>query len=344
MNKINYELRITNYELFGIFCYLQRFLLMGIIATGLIFMLFSCGCNQQKGGEEDESINKGKVTVYCDESLINLMDKPFQMYDSVYKDIKLTVNVVNAREAMAKLLSGNAACVIVARDYLRDEDSLMKAFKVEPYERMICAEDGLVFYSNKNFPLDTLTDSQLKDVLLNEKAALKSIYPMLNKEPKFISNNYLSSEFANLSKLVLGKPPIINKLIMFSSLDSVKNYVLKNNNDIGIGYLSQVVKDTNIKCLRISYTDSSGHYVFPHVVHQANILRRYYPYVVPLYVYLLENRRNIPWWFATFLSKEAIVQKYFLNAGIVPAYAKIKLVEEEPSMLEQSTVPLLMPK
>ncbi len=309
-----------------------------------IFILQSCGGNQQNGGDE-VSINKGKITIYCDESLISLMDKPFQMYDSVYPDIKLTVNVVNAREAMAKLLSGNAKCVIVARDYLKDEDSLMKAFKVVPYERMKCAEDGLVFYANKNFPLDTLTDSQLKDVLGNEKSTLKSIYPILKKEPKFIINNYLSSEYANLSKLVLGKLPINNKLIVFSTPDSVKSFIQKNYLDIGIGYLSQVVKDTAVKCLRISFTDTAGHYIFPHVVHQTNILRRFYPYVVPLYVYLLENRRNIPWWFATFLSKEAIVQKYFLNAGIVPAYARIKLVEEEPSMIEESTIPSqILPK
>jgi hypothetical protein len=58
-------------------------------------------------------------------------------------------------------------------------------------------------------------------------------------------------------------------------------------------------------------------------------LRGYYPYKVPIYVYLLENRQNLPFWFSSFLAKETKVQKYFLDKGIVPTFAAIKLKFDE---------------
>jgi len=294
----------------------------------LTSLFFFSSCNEGEKTKEDDAMTSGKLTIYCDEALYNLMEKTFRMYDSTFPDIKLTKVKVNAREAMAKLLSANAEVIIIARDYLKAEDSLMKAFKVKEHPLMIYAEDALVIYTQKSFPLDTLTEIQLKNVLLNGQS-LFGYYPSIKTEPKFVINNNSSSEYANLVLLVAGKQALKKKLIMFSGSDSVVNYVKMNPGTIGIGYLSQIAKDTNLKGIKISYVDSAGNYVFPHTVHQANVLRSNYPYIVPLRIYLLQDLRNKAFWFGMFMSKEAVVQKYFLEAGIVPVYAQIRLVEGE---------------
>ncbi|TAL69698.1 MAG: hypothetical protein EPN82_03520 [Bacteroidetes bacterium] len=295
----------------------------------VIFIFSFSSCNEgNKKQDDNDALTSGKLTVYCDEALYNLMVPAFKMHDSTFPDIKLTALKVNAREAMAKLLSANAEVIVIARDFLKDEDSLMKAFKVKEHPLMICAEDGLVIYTQKSFPADTITEMQLKEILLNGKLFI-DYYPSIKTEPKFVINNYSSSEYANLISLVAKKQQIKKKLIMFNGSDSVINYVKKNPGTIGIGYLSQIAKDTSLKGIKISYNDSSGKYVFPHTVHQANILRRYYPYIVPLRIYLLQDLKNKAFWFGMFISKEGKVQRYFLDAGIVPMYAQIKLVEED---------------
>ncbi|MGA2297217.1 MAG: substrate-binding domain-containing protein [FCB group bacterium] len=301
-----------------------------ILFSIITLLLVSCGGKGNKQVQDDKypALNSGTISVCCDEAIYDLLDRPFKMYDSVYTDVKLTVVKTTARQAMANLLAGITPVIFLSRDYLKDEDSLMKQYKITPYQRMLFAEDALVFYTKNDFPLDTITDAQLKEVFL-DKNLLKKIYPKLQKEPEFVINNQVSSEYANLKSLVLKNNVPKRKLLMFAGYDSVKKFVLQTNYAIGIGYLSQVIKDTNLKCLKIAFNDSTGKRVFPHLAHQANIVRRFYPYIVSHYVYFLEDRRNLPWWLGTFIAKEAIVQRYYKDAGIVPGYAVINLIEEE---------------
>ncbi|MBI5325591.1 MAG: substrate-binding domain-containing protein [Ignavibacteriae bacterium] len=297
-----------------------------LIITSLFFF-YSCNEGNKKSADND-ALTSGKLTVYCDEALYNLMETAFKLHDSTFPDVKLTRIKVNAREAMAKLLSANSEVIIIARDYLKDEDSLMIAYKVKEHPEMICAEDALVFYTLKSFPLDTLSQNLLSNILINNQN-LSSYFPGVKNEPRFVINNYSSSEYANFVSLVTKKKNIKKKLTMFTGSDSVINYVKNNPGTIGIGYLSQIAKDTSLKGIKISYLDSAGKYIFPHTVHQANVLRRNYPFIVPIRVYLLQDLKNKAFWFGMFLSKEGKVQKYFLDAGIVPVYAQIKLVEQD---------------
>lgn len=307
---------------------LRSFALMILIS----FLCFEYGCNNNykdpKATGIYESVNSGTITCWVDEAVWDFMQPVFKMYDSAYKEIHPTFNKVTSREAMAQLLSGNAQVIVTPRDYLKDEDSLMKVFKVEKHERAIYAIDGLVFFVNKDFPLDSITDEQLQSILLKENVGFKTYFPNLKKEPLIVCNDYTSSEYANLKSIVLKSEPKKNKIVFKANSDSVKNYVKENQNAIGIGYLSQVVNEGDLKCLMISYIDTSGRYIFPHVVHQANILRKYYPYIVNHYVYILKKQRDRAFWFAMFLEREFVVQSYFNRAGIVPAYAKIRLIEE----------------
>jgi hypothetical protein len=228
---------------------------------------------------------------------------------------------------MAHLLSGDARVIVLPRDYLRDEDSLMKAYKVKKHEKMPIAYDGLVFFTQKDFPLDTLNHTEILSILKDGKA-FKSYYPLLKLEPDLVINDINSSEYSNLRKLVLKGDSLKKKLKMMKSADSVIDYVY-GAYSIGIGYLSRVAKDTNLKLIKIGFTDSTGRRIRPKPVHQAYIVQDLYPYKVTIWAYLLEERRNLPFWFGKFLSIEEKVQRYFLDAGIVPAYARIKLIPED---------------
>ncbi len=275
-----------------------------------------------------ESINSGTITVYVDDAIFDFLQPVFRKYDSAYPDIESKFKRTSAREAMAKLLAGEANIILTPRDYLKDEDSLMKAHGVKPKPRDLYAKDALVFFVNKGNPIDSMGVETLKKTLLDKNFRLANEFPKLKKEPTFIVNSRLSSEYANLKQIVLeGEAPSSDNLKLLKNIRSVKDYIRKNKGNIGVGYLSQVINDNRFKFIKFSYYDSTRSYVFPHVVHQANIVRGFYPFIVKHYAYRFEERRDIAFWFSKFIGTEAVVQRYFLNSGIVPAYARVKLIE-----------------
>lgn len=299
-----------------------------IITFSIAILLISCNAEREDfQGERYGSINSGKIKVLCDESILGLMDSTFKMYLNAYPKIELELEAAHARRAMALLLSGDVDAVVVARPFLKDEDSLMKSYDVIRPE-MLIASDALVFYTKKDFPIDTLNHEQLVEVL-SGKSSLTKYFPVLAAEPTFVCNSTNSSEFANIQNLVLKENALNKYFTTFSSSDSVRNYVLNNSNTIGVGYLSQIHSDTTLKALKIGFIKPDGNRVFPQLVHQGFIVQGKYPYIPKIRVYIREDNKSAQFfWFASFLSKEAVVQKYMLDMGIVPEYAKIKLRKE----------------
>ncbi len=293
----------------------------------LIMLLFlglivSCGKSEQSGEEPAESMSKGEITIVCDEAIKHVMDPAIDMYDAKYKDVKVSKEFINARGVMQKLLSGEARLVINSRDYLRDEDSLMKAYGMEPHKKMAIASDGLVFFTQRNFPTDTLSVEEI-EAALTSGLQLKSIYNMA-QEPKFAFPDVNSSVYYHLYKQAAKEKSITRSAEYFKDTDSLIQYV-KNNNAVGVALMSQVTKDTTLKMLRLGFTNKDKKRIYPQTVHPGYIVQDMYPFKITYYAYLKEQRRNLPFWFARYLEQDREAQKYFLDAGILPEYAKLVL-------------------
>jgi len=303
------------------------------ILISLLVCLVLSSCNRDVDPEAKRSQDERKTIECCmDESLSRVMDKPLAMFDSLFKNFDLKIERTNAFDAMAKLFAQKAEVIIIGRDYSKEEDSLMKAHLMEPYLKMVSARDALCFYSVPEFPLDTLTDEQIKEVMTGAKY-LKDYYPKLKDEPTIVIPNNLSSEYLNFRYLVLDGEKVVNKkdwktLNYLETADSVSKFVLENKNSIGIGFFSNIVKDPRYKPLAVSYIDSTGNYVFPHVVHQANILQQLYPYTLELNIFISDQDDKASLALGRFLSKSSKSQNYFNDFGIVPRYADIKLIDE----------------
>lgn len=306
--------------------------MMNKIIVILLSLWIFTSCDNKyeiKDPNDTETLNSGKLTVYCDEAIYNLLDSGFKDYNKQYSKVILTKEKVNARSAMAFLLAGKTRVSIIARDYLRDEDSLMKLYKVPLHQKIKIADDALVLFVKKDFPIDTLNISQVKKLFQTKEYNLNQEFKKVNSEIKFSITNVNTSIFSNFEKFILQNQKTSKKLNYFNSLDSVKLFVLKNN-AMGIGLMSEILNDTNFKMLRIGFQDSINRYISPKPVHQGYLVQNKYPFKVSIYTYLFEDRQNLPYWFATYMGKEFKVQKYLLNKGLVPAYANLKLkISEE---------------
>jgi DNA-binding transcriptional LysR family regulator len=291
---------------------------------------FLVACNDQPDPNV-ETDTTGKAELLCDASLFSFLTPTFAMFDSAYPQASVRVKPASAREAMSQLFSGKTRGIIIAREYLPDEDSLMNVFKVPRHLSITIAQDALVFYTRPEFPLDTIAIEQLQQVFSEPAARLTAMFPTLKIEPTIICADANSSEYGNVMRLLAkNKPPF--HLSTRTTSDSVLLAVEKHDNAIGVGYLSQLAGKANIKSiklLKIGFTDSTGVRIRPTTVHQAYVVMGKYPFPVPLRVLLLEDRRNLPWGFGTFLRHDKSPKEYFLKSGIVPENARFNLVQEE---------------
>lgn len=292
-----------------------------------VLILASCQDSKPKQPLSTETIDSGAVEVFCDEAYSNILNPVFDMYRSAYPKVNLAVKSVNARNALATLLAGKTRAAIIGRDNLADEDSLMKLYNVEPYYQCDIANDGLVFFANTEFPTDTLTDSIIYQMLVENKK-LMDILPNIQQEPELVIAHQNSSEYGNLANLAARKQKIKRPMTLLPSSDSVIACVKQNKNAIGICYLSQV-QGQFFKLLRIGFTNKDGNYIAAtKPVHQSYIVMGEYPYATLLRLYLLENRKNLPFWFAIYMEKEAQPVQYYKRARLIPSYAKYNLEDE----------------
>ncbi len=305
-----------------------RNLIVAIFVCGLV--ISSCGESKwkPKSVEEPETMNSGKLSVVCDESVESILADAFELYKQDYPEVELSFRYTPARLAMAEILGRRERVVVVARNYLADEDSLMKEFNVEKHERQKVAIDALVFVVNKKFPLDTLNANDLHEIFTGNNKNFKNYYPELKSNPKIFIKGQNNSENSNFISLVCKNKKLTRKLNIINNNDSLIDIVKNDPTTISLMYLSQVVGRDDVKMLMIGFENNEGKYINPKPVHQGYIVQELYPYRVNIWVYLLENRRNLPYWFASYLAKESKVQENFIKLGIVPAFAKVKLVPQ----------------
>lgn len=290
----------------------------------IYLLLFLVACSK-----DEKPIEQRNITVYCDESIAPVIKPTIDYYDSTGSLIKVDFKPTNAWNAMAKLLAREADVIIIARNYTRYEDSLLKAFNVQPHQKLTIALDALVFYVNKDNPIDTLTFEQINNFLTDKKFSLKSLFPKkLKTEPILTINSPLSSELINLNNLVVRRDGIARPVKIFQTHDSIINFVKQNPDAIGVGYLSHLYREPDLRPIAISFLDTAGNYIFPHNVNQPNIVRRLYPFIVEYYVFVMDRLNDYAMSFARYLYNPGYPQKYFFDRGIVPANAKITLIEE----------------
>jgi hypothetical protein len=305
-----------------------RFNSVVIQLFALFIVLFVASCNEKPKDPNAETLFSGSLTMYCDDEIAGLIKPHIDTFVVKNQGAKVEFIPASARKCMAELFANKARLVVSARDYLYDEDSIMKANNVAKHNTLPIAIDAMVFYVPKTFAYDTISASSLKDVFTNG-APLSKYWKTVGEltvcmpEPNSSVHGNLIKFCGDGKKIQAGV-----KIRYLKGADSVRAAVNANKGYIGVGYLSQLVNDTTrFKMISVGFVDSLGDYRMLKV-HQSSVYRQLYPYAVPINAYLLTNDRNFALGCASYLAYETSPQYSFLQSGIVPAYAKIQLVEQ----------------
>jgi ABC-type phosphate transport system substrate-binding protein len=243
---------------------------------------------------------------------------------------KATVRVqtMSAAGIIHKMISRSERVAIVARDYTHEEDSLITAAELDTVARVLVARDALVFFVDRSFPYDTMNAEHIRQWLSGASGPAAS-YPKLRKTPRFVvSGGSAGSVYGNITNVVLrGRQPATSVLATAATHADVVQEVVKNPTLIGVGYLSQIRRDTVIKALRLSYTAADGTHEWPKPVHSAYLMMGKYPFPVPIFAYVTSkpSQHDVAFGFMQFATRSNKAQYSLFNAGIEPAHAKITL-------------------
>jgi len=292
--------------------------------SAFVVLVLATSCSNDAPKEEHETVLSGTATILVDSAIYDMMRASKSLYDALTPKAHVTFKPVDARTAMSELFAANARGIIIARDYVTDEQTALKSRGAE-FPRTQIATDALVLFTQKSFPTDTLNDVQVKDFLKGGKVNLAPLH--LATTPVFVVPGVNSSEYANIVNVILRGQQPLARMTLTASHASTREAVLAQPGRIGVGLLSQLVRDTAFKMLRIGFTDTAGARVYPQHVHQGYVVQGMYPYPVPIYIMLKDavSQYSIPTGVMQFLARDGKAQRTFLDAGIVPAHAKIEL-------------------
>lgn len=305
------------------------------IAAGLVMITVIIGCTSepQQGQPGYESALQGAITVLIDPEVRTLIDSLQPLYVREHPKAEITFREAVADEAMNAMLNRAERIAIVARSYTPVENDLRSEAGADSLPRALLAMDALVVVVPRTFPYDTMNAEHIRGWLRGDATVLAS-YPKLAKNPQFVvPGGADASVYGNIVNVVLnGSQPAKGTVASVSTRDSVKDVInSKVGAYIGFGLLSQYVRDSSVKMLRLSYTDSTGAHVWPKPVHSSYLMMRQYPFPVPIYVYLKRapSQRDLASGYMQFVTRSAKVQRKLFDWGIEPGYAKITLYKED---------------
>lgn len=302
------------------------------IALVLAFLI-GCTSKPEPGQAGYESAVQGSIVVKVDPEIRPLLDGIHPLYVKENPKANITFSEGAAADVLFAMLNHSERIAVIARDYTPEERQMVADAGTDTLPRALVAVDALVAVVPKSFPYDTMNAEHIRAWLSGDGKVLAS-YPKLKKNPQFIvAGGSAGSVYGNVVNVVMkGKQPATGTVVSVGTRDSVLQAIREQQSTrVGFGYLSQYVRDTTVKMLRLSYTDSTGQHVWPKPVHSSYLMMRKYPFPVPVYVYLKRppSPRDLPGGYMQFITRSAKAQKFLFDWGIEPGYAKVTLYKED---------------
>ncbi|PJJ10738.1 phosphate ABC transporter substrate-binding protein (PhoT family) [Flavobacterium sp. 1] len=280
-----------------------------LIFGSFIFFFFNCK-KDENNVLNDETILKGKATIYVDETVTPIVEDEVMVFEGSY-DAKFTLISESESEVLNSLFNKKASIVVLARNLSKKELNLFEQRKIVPKITKF-AIDGIAFVSNKSSN-DTLI--ALKDVIGFMKGERSSkIKGIVFDNPNSSTVSYMNN-LAGLNNL----PE--NDIYTFKTNNEVLKFVSENNGMIGVvgvNWLSQPVASMesvikNINVLSVKGLDREGYYA----PSQNNFAEGTYPLLRDLYIVNCQGYSGLGMGLSSFVAGD-IGQRIILKSGLLP--------------------------
>ncbi len=271
------------------------------------------GCKNRVYVDPIENINKGEITILCDQDLEYVMKQQGEVYEGLFDGSKINFTYLSEPELMKALYNREAQVAVIGRRMTEKERKDLQAIDtIIPREHLV-ASDALAIIVGKQSPIRKISYADFI-------AGLNSAKPTYH----YIFESKQSGLLQSFDFFKNAKNP--TAFFGMDSLDALIDYLQKNENAMGFISFSKISDSDNerakeiLKKVNIVYVeiqDSTGKKIDTRAT-QADIAEGLYPFVRPINYILLNPKERIGIGFANHLHRPG-GSKLFLKTGLIPA-------------------------
>ena len=276
-----------------------------IVAFIAIVSLIAITINCNKKTEQ-ETILKGKVSVFVDESLRPIIDEQVEIFESRY-DGKIQLISKSENEIIQGLVKDTTKIAVLTRQLTNEEQKVFASRKNFPKQTHF-ASDAIVLIANINTK-DTLISIEEITDFLKESTSTK-IKGLVFDNPNSSSVRYLN----NLAGI---KESANKNIYSFKTNEEVIKYVSQNSGMIGVVGLNWIEQSNadleKIAVLSVKNVKSNS-YIYPS---QNSLAEKTYPLARDLYIINCQGYSGLGMGFSSFVAGE-VGQRIILKSGLLP--------------------------
>lgn len=287
---------------------MTRFIWVLIIA----FVWSLSGCKNRVYVDPIENINKGEITILCDQELRYVMMQQGEVYEGLFEGSTINFIYLTEPELMKALYNREAQAAVIGRRLTDKERKDLQAIDTIIPREHVVATDALAIIVGKQSPIRKIGYADFLAELNASKP--KYQYVFANKQSgllqsfDFFKNAQSTTSFFGLD-----------------SVDALIDYLQKNDNAIGFISFSKISDEDNaranellkkVNIVSVEIQDSTGKMIATRAS-QSDISEGVYPFVRPINYLLLNPKERIGIGFANHLNRTS-ASKLFLKTGLIP--------------------------
>ena len=274
----------------------------------LVVSVFSC--NQKENTKKKETVLKGNVTIFVDETLTPIIEAQAEVFENKYP-AKIKLVSKSEAETLNSLFNQKSAIAILSRNLTPEEIKIFEQRKINPKITPF-ATDGVAFIINKNSS-DSLV--ALKDVIsFVQGKSTPSIKGL-------VFDNLNSSTLRYINALAGIQSSNQKGIFSFKTNDEVIKYVSENDNMIGVVGVNWLYEPKpamkkyveKVNTLRVKGLSGDASFLPT----QNDIAEKKYPLARDLYIINCQGYSGLGMGFASFIGGD-IGQRIILKSGLVP--------------------------
>lgn len=311
---------------------MKKNLFYNLVGLTLLIGFVSACADKPKGGRTD-TYSSGAISFASDESFSPIIDEQIQVFESIYRDAKVTPIYTNEVDGVKLLMSDSLQLVITSRSFTKNELEILKAKTYSPVAIPL-AYDGLSLIINKDNVDSCITVKDVKRILSGEAKQWSDIVPGSKRgEIQVVFDNPKSSTVRwCVDSLLNGKPINSPNIVATNNSKEVIDFVEDTPNAIGIigsNWLNDKRDSTNttwkknITVMSISKQEKATP-LNSWKPYQAWLLDGKYPFVRTLYALLNDPLRGLPWGFAHFIEQPK-GQLIIFQSGLLPYRGNLEI-------------------
>ncbi|OYQ45075.1 PstS family phosphate ABC transporter substrate-binding protein [Flavobacterium aurantiibacter] len=292
----------------------------------ILALTIACGNSKEP---TTDTILKGKVSILVENSMLPIVEEQEQVFESQYQ-ANITLIPATESQISANMSADKNRIAFLPRRLSAAEEQAFKKKNING-KIIFFAFDALVFFQART----------VSDTLLKEEAVYELVKGQNVDNKRLVFCNADLSLLENIKrKANITKLESANVSGFETELD-VANYLLKNENAIGVLPLNRVLSPSfefeqilpKLRAMAVKSVkkaDRRENYFKPN---QANIAEGLYPFSRTLYLLNYQGRPGLGMGFASFIAGD-IGQRIVLKSGLVPVQIPPRIIATRKKIIK----------